>query len=133
MNKRIILIEDDTDARLLFKHVLTSAGYEVNDLSNGSSFMNASMPEPDLFILDNNMPTIDGIALTKYLKLKNHTRELPVMIVSGNPSILKRAMKAGAAAFVVKPFDVSEFLATVRRLLFEQEPTKMEVVHMLAR
>lgn len=120
-NRRILLIEDDADARLLFKRVLSDAGYTVDALPEGNSFINFNWTLPDLFILDNCMPTIDGVALTKYLKVKKQTSEIPVLIVSANPVIATKAKKAGASGFIAKPFEAHVFLETVRQLVLHKD------------
>ncbi|HEY3404021.1 MAG TPA: response regulator [Ohtaekwangia sp.] len=121
MSKRILLIEDDTDARLLFKNVLTGEGYSVDAFSEGNTFINVDPTVPDLFIFDNSIPTIDGIALTKYLKIRKQTRHVPVLIMSANQDISAKARKAGASAFIAKPFEVDTFLTTVGQLLSVHE------------
>jgi CheY-like chemotaxis protein len=120
MKKRILLIEDDPDARMLFKRILLNAGYEVDDLANGSIFFNSRSEKADLFILDNTMPTIDGIALTKYLRVKEDTRHIPVLLISANPTLSGKALTAGASAFLPKPFDATYFLSTVSKLISDQ-------------
>jgi CheY-like chemotaxis protein len=117
MSKRILLIEDDVDARLLLKHILNSAGYHVEELADGNSFINCGLCVPDLFILDNAMPTIDGVALTKYLRINKQTREIPILMMSANPTVSSKAKKAGASEFLAKPFEVSIFLETVGHLV----------------
>jgi two-component system chemotaxis response regulator CheY len=117
MKKTICLIEDDADARLLFAHVLTRNSYEVRQLGDGSSILDIHKEPADLYVLDNCLPNIDGIALTKFLRIKEPTKEIPIVIISGDPSVQSRAKKAGASAFVLKPFEVKSFLDVVNTLM----------------
>src|SRR5690349_6416120 len=103
MIKKIILIEDDQDTCLLFKHVLSKAGYEVRHYFDGRFIFNTEYEVPDLYILDNCLPSIDGVALTKHLKLQNNHHNIPILIVSGNRTIRNRTRDAGASGFVSKP------------------------------
>lgn len=126
MKNTICLIEDDADARLLFTHVLCKDGYEVKQLRNGSSILDMNTERADLYILDNCLPNIDGIALTKFLRIKEPTKDVPILIISGDPSVRSRAKKAGASAFVLKPFEVNSFLNIVKTLLKESASHSFE-------
>jgi len=117
MRKKILLVEDDADARLLFTRILTNAGYDVKHGAEANTILTDPENVADLYILDNYMPNIDGIALTKFLKLKERTKQNPVLIISGNPAICNKAQRAGASGFLAKPFDVSYFLQTVNSLI----------------
>lgn len=70
MTKKIVVAEDDKDILFVLKFILNEAGYEVEPMTDGKSIISRNQDWPDLFILDNNMPTISGLALCKYLKLK---------------------------------------------------------------
>lgn len=113
MSKKILLIEDDADFCFILKNVLTKAGYTVGSLHEGKSIVERDFLLPDMFILDNYIPTIDGIALCKYLKLQAKTKDIPVIIVSGNHQIKHKANKAGAAVFLGKPFRADELLKLI--------------------
>ena len=117
MKKKIILIEDDQDACMFFKHVLSKAGYAVDHYFDGTFVLNLEYETPDLYILDNCLPGIDGVALTKFLKIKKGTHNVPVLIISSNHAVERRTHEVGASAFVAKPFDVTHLLEVVYNLL----------------
>lgn len=117
MAKKIILVEDDQDSCLLFKHVLSGAGYEVAHSFDGTDLLHNNGTDCSLYILDNCLPSIDGVAITKYLRTKQETRATPVLIMSGNPTVKDKVKRAGATAFLTKPFEVSLFLKIVNQLL----------------
>ncbi|HEY3404018.1 MAG TPA: response regulator [Ohtaekwangia sp.] len=121
MRKKIILIEDDRDACMLFSHVLQGAGYEVHCYYEGSVLLSADCPHADVYIIDNCLPDIDGIALTKYLKVKDATARLPVIIISSNQALSKKTMNAGASAFIPKPFDAGLLLHVIHNVLYNPE------------
>lgn len=119
MRKKIILIEDNPDACTLFKHILFNAGYEVSDFRDGKFILDNQCNLPDLYILDNSLPNIDGVALTKYLKIQHDTRNVPVLIMSGNPAVSLKTKKCGASGFIIKPFEVNHFLHVVHNLIHD--------------
>ena len=114
---KILVVDDDADACILLKQVLTKAGYEVDFLPEGHAIVEQDFKLPDMFILDNTMPTIDGIALCKFLKLQSHTRNIPVLVISGNHQLNEKASKAGAADFLAKPFCTDALLQRIAQLL----------------
>lgn len=119
MATKIILVEDDRDSCLLFRHVLISAGYEIAHFFDGKDLLNNSESDCSLYILDNCLPSIDGAAITKYLRTKPETRVTPVLIISGNQSVKDKVKRAGANAFLAKPFEVSLFLQIVSKLVHD--------------
>lgn len=116
MSKTITLVEDDIDAAFILKRILVKAGYNVNTLPEGKDIVEDRLTIPDVFILDNYMPTIHGVALCKYLKLKSKTKKIPVIIISGSHHVEKRAKAAGAAFFLKKPFHADELLMRISNL-----------------
>lgn len=121
MARKITLVEDDIDAAVVLEKILLKAGYAVNVLPEGRAIVETGYQYPDMFILDNYMPTIHGIALCKYLKLKPETSKIPIIIISGEPLVGKKAVAAGASSFLSKPFDADKLIAEVQ-LLFENHP-----------
>jgi CheY-like chemotaxis protein len=119
MEKRILLVEDDLDSLHVLKTSLSKAGYSVDTLTEGKYIVERNFSIPDLFILDNCMPAIDGLALCKYLKLKPDTKEIPILVISGNQHLKNKAHKAGAIGFYGKPINTTNLLQTIKSL-FEQ-------------
>lgn len=124
MSKRILLVEDDSDSSLILKNILTKAGYIVDCRVDGSSIVERDFLLPDVFILDNSMPTIDGIALCKYLKLKPDTKDIPVIMISGNHQIKSKAMRAGVTLFLGKPLQSEELVKFIPTLFKQVQETQ---------
>ena len=120
MSKKIVLVEDDHDTCRLIENAFVTAGYQVESLHEGKSIIDQHFQLPDLFILDNTIPTIDGIALCKYLKIQQKTKSIPVIMISGNHLLETKAMKAGASVFIAKPFKVESLVEHVEMLLHPQ-------------
>lgn len=123
MVKRILLAEDDPDIRLILKMVLQDAGYEVETLPAGHAIVEKRDHWPDLFILDKALPTIDGLALCKFLKLKEDTRNIPIIVISSYHKLRSKAREVGADGFLEKPFDLKVLLDEVDKYLQHQETT----------
>lgn len=115
MPRRITLVEDDVDAAVVLQRILVKAGYNVQVLQEGSAIVEAGFDLPDMFILDNYMPTIHGLALCKFLKLKSHTANIPVIIISGEIQVGEKAEAAGASCFLSKPFVADQLLTVVEK------------------
>ena len=119
MQKKILLIEDDFDAAKMLKKILTKAGYVVDVLHEGRDIVEGKFNTPDLFILDNKLPGIEGVAICKYLRIKPVTRQIPVIIISGNDHLAERSNIAGANIFMAKPLDACALLDAVKTHLSE--------------
>ncbi len=102
---------------MMLQILLNKAGYDVEAFHEGKDIVENNFQIPDLFILDNSLPTIEGVALCKYLRLKPFTRDIPIIIISGSEHIEARSSMAGANYFLPKPLDVKQLLAIVRLCL----------------
>ena len=115
--KRVSVTEDDPSLLNAFKIILEREGYEVEVLNNGQELINYRDILPDLFILDKQLSGVDGLALCKHLKSQEHTRNIPVMMISASPNIKYLSIEAGADDFLEKPFELQSLLHKVRALL----------------
>ncbi len=112
---RIVIVDDDPSVREVFKLVFTPEKYEVNVYSNGTVIFEDRYPLPDLFILDKQLSGIDGLDICRFLKEKEVTKNIPVIILSASPYIKKSAQDAGADYILEKPFSVKELRDVVNR------------------
>jgi DNA-binding response OmpR family regulator len=115
MTKKIVVAEDDQDILFILDMILNDAGYKVEPLPEGSSIVSGKRDWPDLFILDKNMPTIDGLAICKYLKLNEETKNIPIIMISAYHKLKKKAKEAGVDEFIEKPFELKDLLSTVSK------------------
>jgi two-component system response regulator FixJ len=115
-NKPTILIIDDDDAvRDSLAILLEMAGFEVLTYASGLDVLEAALPSRGCILLDVRMPEIDGLELQR--RLVERGTKLPIIIMTGHGDvpIAVRAMKAGAADFVEKPFSDEAILASIRQ------------------
>lgn len=117
----ILVIDDSLTTRTLEQSVLEIAGYEVELASSGEEgLVKARARRYGLFIVDIEMPGMNGLEFTKTTRADPQLREVPVMLVTSLSSYehRRRGVEAGASAYIVKSeFDQSLFLARVRELL----------------
>jgi DNA-binding response OmpR family regulator len=112
---KILLAEDDPDIRFILKLVLNDAGYQVVPLPAGDTIVEGKHEWPDLFILDKSLPVIDGLAICKFLKVKEETRDIPIIMISSYHKLKSKAREVGVDDFIEKPFDIQNLLSLVRK------------------
>jgi DNA-binding response OmpR family regulator len=119
-NKKILIVEDDADVRLGYNVFLKANHYETCFAADGNSAVSeARKHQPDLVILDLGLPAGDGFKVLEWFRGNPNMAVIPVIVVSardlhGNK---ERALKAGARAFLQKPWDDDELLALISQLL----------------
>jgi len=118
---RILIADDDFYTRDILRTYLENAGCEVVDFDNGGDARLAVLDgyEPDLALLDIQMPQLDGLTLCRWMKGEERTRLIPVIIVTAFDAEDEKlnSIEAGADDFVGKPFDATVLLTRVRSLL----------------
>jgi len=117
VGKKVLIAEDDKDILFILNLVLKDAGYTVEPLIEGSSIVARTKDWPDLFIIDQNMPLIDGLALCKFLRLKEETKNIPIIMISCFHKLKRRAREVGVDDFIEKPFHVKDLLLTVEKYI----------------
>lgn len=120
MNKKILVIEDDSAALRLIGYTLEQEGYRVLSAENGlEGFKKARDECPDLIILDIMLPGLDGYEICHRLHQKPETANLPILMISAKARQDDKeiGLKMGAANYLTKPVDPSEILAEVETLL----------------
>jgi len=123
MGKRIMVVDDSSVIRKMVVFTVGQSGYEASEAGNGREALDRlSVDRPDLIICDINMPVMDGISLLKTLKgdkaYSSH-RFIPVLFLTTEPEghIMEEAKKAGARAWMQKPFDPDRLIDTVSILI----------------
>ena len=108
----ILVVDDDGMLCGLLHDLLTEEGYEVRCAHHGGAALDEiGRSLPDLVLTDVQMPYLDGIGLLGYLE--ERSVNVPVVLMS---AVRPRALPA-EVAFVAKPFDLDELLATVAEAL----------------
>jgi two-component system chemotaxis sensor kinase CheA len=117
----ILIVDDSLTTRMLEQSILESAGYAVELASSGEEALEmARRRRYGLFLVDVEMPGMDGFALLDRLRADPELRGIPALLVTsrGAAEDRRRGLAAGARAYVVKSeFDQTTLLATIRGLL----------------
>jgi two-component system KDP operon response regulator KdpE len=123
-NKKILIVEDDTDVRFGYQVLLKAHHYDTCfAVDCYSALGEARKQQPDLIILDLGLPAGDGFVVLERLGVNASLSMIPVVVVSardprGNK---QRALEAGARAFVQKPWNDEKLLALISQLLGRSE------------
>jgi len=123
-NKKILVVEDDADVRLGYHVLLKANHYEALFATDAlSAISEARKHQPDLIILDLGLPAGDGFIVLERLQAITPLALIPVVVVSARDlrGNRERALKAGAKAFVQKPWNDSELLAIIGQQLGQPE------------
>ncbi len=116
----ILVIEDDEVLRELIAMQLRNQGYQVLEAGTGAAGLRlvAERP-PDLILLDVNLPDMAGWEICARLKADDHTRIIPVMLLTALDSMKDRwrGLESGADDYLAKPFQPQELMIRVRSLL----------------
>jgi DNA-binding response OmpR family regulator len=119
-NKKILIVEDDADVRLGYHVLLKANHYDTAFAADSIAAVGeARKHQPDLIILDLGLPAGDGFIVLDRFRANTHLAVIPVIVVSardlhGNK---ERALKAGAKAYLQKPWNDHELLAIIGQLL----------------
>lgn len=113
--KRILIVDDEKAVRLLLAEALKCYDRHIDLVENGvEAISHINRRSYDLIITDYMMPKMDGLELTRRIKLKNPST--PILIVTGNGPVYE-LLKSGATACITKPFNLFELQNTVKVIL----------------
>jgi two-component system chemotaxis response regulator CheY len=116
----ILAVDDSASMRQMVTFTLQSAGYDVVDAVDGQdAWEKASARRFDLVLTDQNMPRLDGIALTRKLRDTATFKATPILILTTESSEqMKQAGRdAGATGWLVKPFDPVKLVEVVGKVI----------------
>ena len=116
----ILIVEDAPDNRTIAELILQGAGHTITSAGDGETAVCIAMSmQPDAILMDLSLPHVDGWEATRRLKAHPATRDIPVIAFTAHilPSDIERALAAGCAAVIAKPFEIDAFLAQIDALL----------------
>lgn len=117
---KLLLAEDHELSRDLLARRLERQGYEVIPAANGREAIRAARKhQPDLILMDLEMPVMDGNAAIRYLKNDLRTFRIPVIVLSAHVSVenVTKAMAAGCQAYETKPVVLSRLVERIEEAL----------------
>jgi len=111
---KIFLVEDNKPLNELLSKTLEKLGYNVKAFHDGQdAFDNLSL-DYDLFIVDINLPQINGLELIKYIKKIDRCAKIIILSAEIDIEVILKAYDIGANDFVKKPFDIRELVAKIK-------------------
>jgi DNA-binding response OmpR family regulator len=122
----ILVIDDDPDIAAVLSIRLRAAGYRVRAAGDGATGIALAVEErPDLIVLDVRLPDLDGFQVKQRLDATPGLSTTPVVFVTANTrgQARRRAVTAGAAGFLSKPYEPAKLLSTIASLLSASSPS----------
>ena len=124
--QKVLIVEDNVLNMRLFSDLLEASGYETLQCTDGGKAAALAVDEqPDLIIMDIQLPEVSGLDITRWLKDDERTSAIPVLAVTAfamrTDELLVR--EAGCEGYLSKPIQVRSFLKTVDDLMPKDNPT----------
>ena len=119
--KSVLIVDDSATVRMYHRGILESAGYAVAEALNGIEALEKALDAPfDLYIVDINMPRLDGYGFLRELR-RQDVPQSPAIMISTEASARDEsaAYRAGANSYLVKPVRPSELLTHIRLMVGE--------------
>jgi two-component system, cell cycle response regulator DivK len=120
MAKRVMIVEDNELNMKLFKDLIEASGYETIRTRNGLEALDlARAHQPDLILMDIQLPEVSGLEVTKWLKEDDKLHRIPVIAVTAfaMKGDEERIRQGGCEAYISKPISVASFVQTIKSYL----------------
>ncbi len=118
--KRIMTVDDSASMRQMVAFTLQGDGFEVVQAGDGKDALaKLDGSDIDLFLVDLNMPNMDGIELTRQLRSMREYKFVPILLLTTESHAEKKqeGKAAGATGWIVKPFEPAKLLAVVNKVM----------------
>ncbi len=120
MSKTILVVDDSASLRMVVTMALTGAGYEVIEAEDGEAALRyLDGRKVHLIISDVHMPNLDGLGLVRAVKQLPRYRFMPIIMLTteDQANMIEEGMAMGVKAWMLKPFQPSQMLAAVGKLV----------------
>lgn len=118
MNKKILVVDDENDILDAIQIILERENFIVASVSKGEEiYREVDDFMPDLILLDVLISGNDGRTVSQKLKTDDKTKEIPIIMMSAHPSVVKNYSTFGANDFLAKPFEIEDLLKIIRKNL----------------
>jgi response regulator RpfG family c-di-GMP phosphodiesterase len=119
MGKKILVVDDSKTVRMMLKDGLIKEGYQIVTANNGKEALEVVQSvQPDLILSDVYMPEMSGIELCQSLHENVLYSDIPFVVMSteNDAGNMKKMMEYGAAAFIIKPFNLEQLMVTLNKI-----------------
>lgn len=116
----ILYVEDNIDNRTLVRRILMAEGYNLLEAVNASQALEIlENTQPDLILMDINMPDMDGYSLTAQIKGTPKLQSIPIVALTANVmrGDRERSLEAGCDGYIQKPIDIDILSEQIERFL----------------
>lgn len=115
----ILLVDDSRTSRKILRNILESAGHTiVDEATDGEQAIEKYIAsKPDVITLDITMPVMDGIEALKQIKIVDSNAKVIMVSASSQKDKLIEAVKYGAEDFIAKPFEPSQIITVLDKLI----------------
>jgi DNA-binding response OmpR family regulator len=111
----VLVVDDDARIREALRWALEDEGFVVDTAADGlQAFDHGRTRRPDIVLLDLTLPGLDGYHVAEGLRAA-HGVGLPILAMTADGQAERKAARAGAYAFMRKPFELTELIASLRR------------------
>jgi len=120
MAQKILIVEDNFDLSQLLAFFLSDAGYEISRAGNLAEGISKALTErPNLIITDLHLPDMNAVDATLILKQNPATSDIPIVVLTAMTfgEWKSKALRAGAAKYLIKPVSPPELTEVVRTLI----------------
>jgi len=117
VRQKVLIVEDDHDLRRMFSTVLALAGFDTEEAQDAFHALHRlDQEKPTAIVLDLGLPRVSGHVVLQEVVAQAHLREIPVLIVTGQPGV---ELPDGAACLLRKPVMPDQLVSAVRRCILE--------------
>jgi CheY-like chemotaxis protein len=114
----VLVVDDGAEARDLYRTCLEFYGVEVETAEDGPTGIALALAMgPDIVVLDFSMPKMDGAEVLRRLKADDRTREIPVIMITAVPALVRPSAREACGAFLEKPCGPELLEQTIDELL----------------
>lgn len=125
--RKIIVVDDDDGILDAFAEMLGDAGYEVETSANGEILNKLTKDNlPNLIFLDVLLSGKDGRDICTKLKKNTITKQVPIIMISAEPTAEKGVRACGADDFIAKPFEMNYLLSKIEKYIIKESSKKMK-------
>jgi len=117
---RVALVDDDASVRKALGRALSASSFEITTFCSATEFLKSlEVQSPQCLVVDIHMPDITGLDLRNHLARVRINIPTIVITALNKPGLRERCQSEGAAAFLVKPFDVRALIAEINSAIHQ--------------
>ena len=129
MKEKILIVEDNPQNMRLLEMTLKPEGYRLIKATDGEkALLKATKEQPDLIVMNIQLPTMNGLEVTRRLRQTRELSHVPIIAVTGltMKGDKELILQAGCDIYVPKPINTREFPKLVARILRQHQPDKSD-------